>query len=258
MDKHFGRYGTRIKKLLHSGTIIIFIIIFAGSNRERMVKIFGIVLFLAFSAGLSAQSIRLRDGVDSLSYALGIMFGQNIKAGGFTTINADIFARTVEKILSNEALSITSDEAGEIVNRQFQQVQQLKNERNLKNGRDFLAANGTKPGVVVLPNGLQYKVLKKGTGAKPKSTDKVMVHYHGTLVDGTVFDSSVERNQPIELTVSHVIPGWIEALQLMSVGSKWMLYIPSELAYGADPRPGGSIEPNSALIFEVELLSIFN
>ncbi|MDR1866559.1 MAG: FKBP-type peptidyl-prolyl cis-trans isomerase [Bacteroidales bacterium] len=196
--------------------------------------------------------------MDSLSYALGIMFGQNIKSGGFETINADIFARTVEKLLANDALAMTAEEASDVVNRHFQKAQQLKNERNLKNGRDFLAANKSKPGVVVLPSGLQYRILKTGTGAKPKPTDKVTVHYHGTLIDGTIFDSSVERKQPIELTVSYVIPGWIEALQLMPVGSKWILYIPSELAYGENPRPGGIIEPNSALIFEVELLSINN
>ncbi|MDR1666641.1 MAG: FKBP-type peptidyl-prolyl cis-trans isomerase [Bacteroidales bacterium] len=196
--------------------------------------------------------------MDSLSYALGIMFGQNIKAGGFEHINTDIFAHTIEIILSGSPLLMSPDDARAIVDKKYQQIQQLKNEQNLKAGKEFLAANERKPGVITLPSGLQYKALKTGSGRKPTANDKVMVHYHGTLIDGSVFDSSVERNQPIELTVSHVIPGWIEALQLMPVGSKWILYIPPELAYGEDPRPGGPIEPNSTLIFEVELLSINN
>jgi FKBP-type peptidyl-prolyl cis-trans isomerase FklB len=204
------------------------------------------------------NAIRMRNNVDSLSYALGVMFGQNIKAGGFEHINTDIFAHTIEKILSGSSLLMSPDDARAIVDKEYQQIQQLKNERNLKAGKDFLVANSRKAGVVTLSSGLQYKVLKMGTGRKPIASDKVMVHYHGTLIDGAVFDSSVERNQPIELTVSHVIPGWIEALQLMPVGSKWILYIPPELAYGENPRPGGPVEPNSTLIFEVELLSINN
>ncbi|MDR0713832.1 MAG: FKBP-type peptidyl-prolyl cis-trans isomerase [Bacteroidales bacterium] len=200
----------------------------------------------------------MHNGVDSLSYALGVVFGQNIKAGGFEHINTDIFARTVEKILAGAPLLMSQDDARVIVDKTYRHIQQLKNERNLKVGKDFLTTNRQKPGVVTLPSGLQYKVLKMGGGAKPTANDKVTVHYHGTLIDGAIFDSSVERNQPIELTVSHVIPGWVEALQLMPVGSKWLLYIPSELAYGEDPRPGGPIEPNSTLIFEVELLSINN
>ncbi|MDR2848174.1 MAG: FKBP-type peptidyl-prolyl cis-trans isomerase [Bacteroidales bacterium] len=209
---------------------------------------------------MSAQNsaIKLKDGRDSLSYALGIMFGQNIKSGGFDHINADIFARVVEKVLANETLAINTDEASRIVDRKYQQIQKIKNEQNLKAGRDFLTANKSKAGVVTRTSGLQYKVLKMGAGAKPSLNDKVTVHYHGTLIDGAIFDSSVERNQPIELTVGHVIPGWIEALQMMPVGSKWILYVPFELAYGANPPAGVPIEPNSALIFTVELLSINN
>ncbi|MDR0814696.1 MAG: FKBP-type peptidyl-prolyl cis-trans isomerase [Bacteroidales bacterium] len=219
-----------------------------------------ILSFLVFSFNVSAQNapIKLKDGKDSLSYALGIMFGQNIKSGGFDHINADIFARTVEKVLANETLALNQDEASRIVDKTYQQNQKIKNEQNLKAGRDFLATNKSKPGVVTLSSGLQYKVMKMGTGAKPSLNDKVTVHYHGTLIDGSIFDSSVERNQPIELTVSHVIPGWIEALQMMPVGSKWIVYVPFELAYGANPPSGVPIEPNSALIYAIELLSINN
>ena len=220
------------------------------------VRIIGILVCCIF-CGTEVQGQRLKNGIDSLSYALGILFGKNIQSGGFQTINADIFAQTVQKVIHDEPLDMTPDQANAVVNSQFQKIQQLKFEKNLNDGLAFLSNNKNTPGVVTLPSGLQYKIIRQGNGAKPAATDKVTVHYHGTLIDGTIFDSSVERQQPIELTVSQVIPGWIEALQLMPVGSKWILYIPSELAYGKNPRPG-PIEPNSALIFEVELLSINN
>jgi FKBP-type peptidyl-prolyl cis-trans isomerase FklB len=161
-------------------------------------------------------------------------------------------------VLQNEALEMTPEQANAVVNKQYQKLLQLKYEKNLNDGSAFLNQNKNAPGVVTLPSGLQYKILVQGAGAKPTATDKVTVHYHGTLIDGTIFESSVERKQPIELTVNQVIPGWIEALQLMPTGSKWVLYIPSELGYGLNPPPRGPIEPNSALIFEVELLSINN
>ena len=224
------------------------------------IKIIGILICFIFSS-VAVNAQKLKDGVDSVSYALGIVFGksiqESIQAGGFT-VNAEVFSQTVQKALKNESLLMTPEEANMFVNMQYQKIMQVKFEKNLKAGREFLGNNKNAPGVVTLPSGLQYKIVTQGTGAKPVSTDKVTVHYHGMLIDGRVFDSSVERNQPIELPVTGVIAGWIEALQLMPVGSKWILYIPSELAYGENPRPGGLIEPNMALIFEVELLSINN
>ena len=208
--------------------------------------------------GTAIHGQKLKNGVDSVSYALGILYGKNIQSAGFQTINAEIFAQTIQKAILEETLDMTPEQANQVVNMQYQKIQQFKYEKNLKDGRTFLNSNKNAPGVVTMPSGLQYKTVKQGSGAKPTSTDKVTVHYHGTLIDGTVFDSSVERKQPIELTVKQVIPGFIEALQLMPVGSKWILYIPSELGYGENPKPGGPIEPNSALIFEVELLSINN
>ena len=136
---------------------------------------------------------------------------------------------------------------------------QSRNEKaaaNLKAGQDFLETNKTKPGITALASGLQYEVIHNGEGAKPLATNKVTCHYHGTLIDGTVFDSSVERGQPITLGLKNVIPGWTEALQLMPVGSKWKLFIPSELAYGENPPPGSPIKEGAALIFDVELLEI--
>jgi len=221
------------------------------------VKIIGIIVCIAFCA-TAVQGQKLKNEVDSLSYALGILFGKQIQAGGFQAINAEIFGQAAQKTVQNETLDMLPDQASMIVNTQYQKIQLSKFQKNLDAGRAFLNANRNAPGVVTLPSGLQYKIIKQGTGAKPSATDKVTVHYHGTLINGTVFDSSVERGQPIELSVNGVIQGWIEALQLMPVGSKWMLYIPSELAYGESPRPGGPIEPNMALIFEVELISINN
>jgi len=127
---------------------------------------------------------------------------------------------------------------------------------NKVEGERYLAANKTRPGVVTLPSGLQYKVVKQGNGPKPKATDTVTVHYEGKLIDGTVFDSSLKRGEPASFPVNGVIAGWTEALQLMPVGSTWQLYIPSELAYGERPRPGGPIGPNAVLTFEVQLLKI--
>ena len=220
------------------------------------VKIIGLLLCSVFCTAGYGQN--LKNSVDSLSYALGILFGKNIQAGGFQTINAEIFGQAARKVIHNEALTMTPEVANMIVNEQYMKIQQIKYEKNLNEGRAFLNNNKNAPGVVSLPSGLQYKVITQGTGPKPSATDKVTVHYHGMLINGTVFESSVERNQPIELNVNLVIAGWTEALQLMPVGSKWILYIPSELGYGENPRLGGPIEPNSALIFEVELISINN
>lgn len=141
-----------------------------------------------------------------------------------------------------------------IADRLFQSKQELAN-KNLEEGKAFLAANGQKEGVVSLPSGLQYEIIKEGSGAKPGATDKVTCHYHGTLINGTVFDSSVQRGQPASFPLNMVIKGWTEALQLMPLGSKWRLFLPADLAYG-DRHVSAEIGPNAALIFDVELLGI--
>lgn len=141
-----------------------------------------------------------------------------------------------------------------IADRLFQSKQELSN-KNLEEGKAFLEANKTKEGVVELPGGLQYQIITEGTGAKPGPTDKVTCHYHGTLINGTVFDSSVQRGQPATFPLNMVIKGWTEALQLMSIGSKWRLFLPSDLAYG-DRHVSAEIGPNSTLVFDVELLGI--
>ena len=193
------------------------------------------------------------------------MVGMDI-GKGLTQIKDDIDIKVVEQAieatLKGEKTSLTQEEAL-AVRQEFMKQMQAKRvaeqkvaaEKNKKEGVDFLAANKGKPGVKTTASGLQYTVEKEGTGPKPKATDTVTTHYHGTLIDGTVFDSSVDRNDPAQFPVDGVIKGWTEALQLMKVGSKWKLYIPSELAYGKRGSPP-DIGPDAVLIFEVELLSI--
>lgn len=193
--------------------------------------------------------------MDKLSYALGLSMGNNFKSSGIAALSVDDFARGVQAVYENAKPEMTYDEAKQIVNDYFTRLQQEVEERNLRAGEAFLAENKKRAGVVTLPSGLQYEVLTEGKGRRPSATDRVQCHYHGTLIDGTVFDSSVQRGTPAVFGVNQVIPGWVEALQLMPEGSRWKLYIPSELAYGKR-GVGGSIAPNSALVFEVELIKI--
>ena len=204
----------------------------------------------------------LKNEVDSVSYAIGLSVAKFYKQANLSNINTALLVKAINDVKSNGKLVMSEEQANACMSTFMHKAQEVaqkaQEERaagNKKIGEEFLAANKNKPGVVTLPSGLQYTVLKEGTGPKPGPTDKVKVHYHGTLIDGRVFDSSVDRGQPIELNVNGVIPGWTEALQLMPVGSKWRLFIPSSLAYG-DQQAGPLITPGSTLIFEVELLDI--
>ena len=194
------------------------------------------------------------------SYAIGLDFGQRL-ARDKAPIDLEAIARGLRDGLTGAKSELSDDQIQAAMEKfisalQAKQAEQAKGiaEQNKKEGAAFLAANAKKPGVKQTASGLQYKVLKAGTGASPKKTDAVRVHYHGTFIDGSVFDSSVERKTPAEFGVGDVISGWTEALQLMRVGDKWQLYIPSDLAYGDQGR--GSIPPASMLIFEVELLDV--
>lgn len=193
--------------------------------------------------------------MDKISYALGLSIGNNFQNSGINCLQVEDFVKGLNDVLSGAQPAISYDEAKQVINEFFMNLQKQKLELNKKAGEEFLSINKGKAGVVTLPSGLQYQVLQNGTGATPSAADKVRCHYHGTLINGTVFDSSVQRGQPAVFGVSQVIPGWVEALQLMSVGSKWRLFIPSELAYG-EQGAGDVIEPNSTLIFDVELLDI--
>jgi FKBP-type peptidyl-prolyl cis-trans isomerase FklB len=208
----------------------------------------------------AAAPLTLKTAKDKFSYSLGMKMGENLHKQS-VPVDAAILARGLRDGLAGGKTLLTDDEAQAAimeVQKQMQEKQQAKKQEegaaNKKDGEAFLAANKSKEGVVTLPSGLQYKILKAGTGPKPVATDSVVCNYRGTLINGTEFDSSYKRGQPATFPVNGVIKGWTEALQLMPVGSKWQLFIPSDLAYGDPGRPG--IEPSSTLIFEVELLSI--
>ena len=208
----------------------------------------------------SKGDTKLTNKNDSVSYALGVLIGENNKqqmkgAPGVDQLNKEILIAAFQKAFKGDSVQIKAEQANGMIQAFFAEVSVAEGSKNQKTGDDFLAANAAKSGIVTLPSGLQYEIIKEGTGPKPTAEDQVICHYHGTTIDGTVFDSSVDRGEPATFPVGQVIPGWTEALQLMPVGSKWKLYIPSALAYG-EKGAGAEIKPNSALIFEVELLEI--
>ncbi|MDO8929879.1 MAG: FKBP-type peptidyl-prolyl cis-trans isomerase, partial [Bacteroidota bacterium] len=170
-------------------------------------------------------------------------------------LDKKIIIAAFQKAFLGDSVQIKADNANGIIQTYFTAISKAEADKNIKAGEEFLAANGSKAGVVTLPSGLQYEIITAGTGSKPTTADQVKCHYHGTTIDGKVFDSSVERGEPAVFPVGNVIPGWTEALQLMPVGSKWKLFIPAALAYG-ERGAGADIKPNSTLIFEVELLEI--
>jgi FKBP-type peptidyl-prolyl cis-trans isomerase FklB len=221
------------------------------------------------TASKTAPAYTLKTQKEKASYAVGINIGTGMKRQGLP-VDPALVARGLRDAMAGGKTLMTQDEIkaalqqlqGDMMAKQqaMMKEQQEKahaaGEVNRKEGDTFLAANKTKEGVTTLPDGLQYKILKEGTGPKPTATDTVTVNYRGTLINGKEFDSSYKGGQPVSFPVNGVIKGWTEALQLMPVGSKWQLFIPPDLAYGDSPRPGGDIAPGDTLIFEVELLSI--
>lgn len=200
--------------------------------------------------------------MDKLSYALGMSMGHNFKGSGINELNVQDFANGVAAVYDGVQPEMTYEEAKQTVQEFFTKIQEemeaeaaKAGEANKQIGEAFLSENAKREGIKVTESGLQYEVLTEGNGATPAASDKVEVHYTGKLIDGTVFDSSVERGVPAMFGVTQVIPGWVEALQLMKEGDKWRLYIPSDLAYGSQGA-GGIIGPNSTLIFDVELLRV--
>ena len=195
--------------------------------------------------------------MDKFSYAIGLGIGQNLLSMGARGINVEDFAQAISDVLNGNNTAITHNEAREIVNKYFEELEAKMNAENIEKGKAFLAENAKKEGIITLPSGLQYQVLKEGNGKKPAATDRVKCHYEGTLIDGTLFDSSIKRGHPAVFGVNQVIKGWVEALQLMGEGAKWKLFIPSELGYGAQ-QAGELIPPHSTLIFEVELIEVLS
>lgn len=227
---------------------------------KRIATLFaaGALLMTACNNGKSIPEATIGSQSDSVSYLIGFDNGKNFAENidGFPGgLNVDAFAEGFISGMYGEEAKLNVEDIRAFVNAYFTEAQKIENEKYKIEGEEFLAENAKKEGVTTTESGLQYEVIKEGDGAKPTAEDKVRVHYHGTLIDGTVFDSSVDRDKPAEFGVNQVIPGWTEALQLMNVGSKYKLYIPYNIAYG-ERGAGQTIKPFSTLIFEVELLDI--
>jgi FKBP-type peptidyl-prolyl cis-trans isomerase len=215
---------------------------------------------LASCSTSSNTKVNLKTMADSAAYAIGVDLGNNIKknlpeAPGGKELDPQIILQAFATIMKGDSGLIASAKAGSITQGYFVKAQSMEGEKNKGAGKKFLEDNGKRAGVTTTASGLQYEVIKAGTGPKPTAENTVKVHYHGTTIDNKVFDSSVDRGEPVTFGLGQVIKGWTEALQLMPVGSKWKIYIPSELGYG-EQAAGPKIKPNSVLIFEVELLSI--
>lgn len=230
--------------------------------------VFAMFIILSCSAqsgGGKVANLKLEDMTEEqkTSYSYGVLVGDNLKRMEIDNLDPDVIVQAIKDVLAGEELQVNVQDAqvnwqavADAAQRKILEKEQLSYIQNKKFGAEFMEENAKKEGVVSLENGLQYKVINEGNGPKPTLNDRVNVHYHGTLIDGTVFDSSVERGQPATFGLTQVIKGWTEILQLMPVGSKWTVYIPENLAYGANPRPGGPIKPYMTLIFDIELLSI--
>lgn len=214
-----------------------------------------ILFCIIFFSTTGMYSQDLQSSRDSLAYSLGVMIGDNLQQEGYTDLPMDIFFAAILTSLKDEETRIPPSACEQYVRDHATKNKMRQYEANKSAGEQFLAKNKTKPGVISLDNGLQYEILKEGSGPKPSATDEVIVHYHGTLIDGTTFDSSVDRGESISFPLNRVIRGWTEILQLMPTGSKWRVYIPYNLAYG-DRAAGPHIQPFSTLIFEIELLGI--
>lgn len=198
----------------------------------------------------------MSEEIKDVSYCVGLSLGSSLAEQNLQELDVQAIAAAIEDIFSNGQPRFSPEQANKLIQEFLRKKNEDRFAGNLEQGSAFLAENAARPEVKVTDSGLQYEVLVEGKGLKPGSQNTVTVHYHGTLIDGLVFDSSIERGQPATFGVGQVIPGWTEALQLMSQGSKYRLYIPQNLAYGANPHPGGAIQPYMALIFDVELIDI--
>lgn len=240
------------------------------NSKINTMKIKNLFLLIAGSAILLSScdqkmtgNTKLESEVDSVSYMLGADIGSNLKRNFLEEVNYDNLINGLMDGFEENDLEVTKEEIAPYLNKYFQaikakqaEIEIAKGKVNLEKGRAFLEENKKREEVITLENGLQYEVITEGTGKSPKDTDVVICHYHGTLIDGTVFDSSIDRGEKFETPLKRVIPGWQDGIPLMKEGAKYKFYIPTELAYGTNVRPGGVLEQNMALIFEVELFEV--
>lgn len=204
-----------------------------------------------------ASTSGIKSSLDSFSYAIGLNIAENLKAQGISSVNSTLVVKAFNDVFAGKQPAMDMQASNQVVQQRFAKMAEAKSSVEKQAGEKFLAENKKRPGIKTTPSGLQYEVITAGTGPMPADTNTVKVHYTGTLTSGKKFDSSVDRGQPIDLRVNGVIPGWTEALKMMPVGSKWKLFIPSDLGYG-DRGAGQDIPPGATLIFDVELISIVN
>jgi len=239
-----------MKKAVFSIVLLSFFVAVSGQTKPAAKK----VATPAKKPAAGTPAPVMKNALDSFSYALGLSMAAFYKEQGINEINTALVTKALRDVKAGKPQLDDAQINACIVN--FMQMKKGESaEPNKKQGQAFLDSNKNQPGVVSLPSGLQYRIVKEGSGPKPAATDKVKVHYQGSLINGKIFDSSIQRGEPITFGVSEVIPGWTEALQLMPVGSKWQLFIPSNLGYG-DAGAGKDIAPGSTLLFDVELLEI--
>jgi FKBP-type peptidyl-prolyl cis-trans isomerase FklB len=220
-----------------------------------MIKRIYFFILITLMAATTSFGQQLKSNMDSVSYGFGVLIAQNLQKQGVDSLDIPSFSKALEDVLAGNELQINAEQANQTIQKYMAAQQAKQFEGIIAEGADFLAKNGERSEVTTTASGLQYEVLTAGTGAQPTKESKVTVHYTGKLLDGKVFDSSVERGQPATFGVTQVIGGWTEALQLMKEGSKWRLYIPYDLAYG-ERGAGQDIPPYAALIFDVELIAI--
>lgn len=219
---------------------------------------FGTVTFAAAQTGTSGTTSNqavLKTKTDSASYALGLSVAEDLKTRGVKNLNYTLLAKAMEDSFANRPALLTGEERQKAIYALLEAANKDRHAAALAEGKQFLEANKKKPGVTTLPSGLQYQVITQGTGARPRASDEVTVHYRGTLLSGKQFDSSYERNEPLKIKLNQVIPGWTEGVQLMPTGSKYRFFIPYQLGYGENGA-GADIPPYSVLIFEIELIKI--
>ncbi|MFO7842579.1 MAG: FKBP-type peptidyl-prolyl cis-trans isomerase [Bacteroidales bacterium] len=220
-----------------------------------LISTFVAFIFSSCSQGVNTN-VKLKSDLDSVSYALGVDIANSLERGNVDELNYNAFIKGIEDVFNEKDLEIADDQAKQIIQNYFKQLSDAKTAKNLEEGRKFLEENKKKEGVKVTESGLQYEIIKEGEGISPSPTDTVVVHYRGTLIDGTEFDSSHKKGEPARFALNKVMKGWTEGLQLMKEGANYKFYIPTELGLGMQVRPGGPIEPNMALIFDVELIEV--